>query len=189
MILNLISSLFFSNKIYMAASLNRHYIQGSRALFVVLLATLLDDFAYYIFDNKYALSNFSSIFYFSEIIISCIALCILGRLFNGSQKQLSFNSIFKGFSYTLSPVIFGSLCLIFLSATTNLNIDYYNEMKLGAYLVITVWMWACQFIFISTYFDRITGLSKLIMFTVNIGIYLGMDKFKKFFYLFLSGLQ
>jgi hypothetical protein len=173
----------------MAAGLNRHYIPGSRALAIVLVATLLDDFAYYTFDNKYALSNFSSIFYFSEIIISCFALCILGRLFNGSHKQLSFSSVLKGFSYTLSPVIFGSLWLIFLSATTNLNIDYYNEMKLGAYLVITVWMWICQFIFITTYFDRISTINKLIMFALNIGIYLGVDKFKKFFYLFLSGLQ
>jgi len=189
MILNLLASLFLSNKIYMAAGLNRHYIPGSRALAIVLVATLLDDFAYYTFDNKYALSNFSSIFYFSEIIISCFALCILGRLFNGSHKQLSFSSVLKGFSYTLSPVIFGSLWLIFLSATTNLNIDYYNEMKLGAYLVITVWMWICQFIFITTYFDRISTINKLIMFALNIGIYLGVDKFKKFFYLFLSGLQ
>jgi len=185
----LISSLFFSNKIYMAASLNRHYIQGSRALCIVLLATLLDDFAYYMFDNKYSLSNFSSIFYFSEIIISCFTLCLLGRIFGGSPKQLSFSSVFKAFSFTLSPVIFGSLVLILLSSLTNLNVEYYNQVKLGAYLIITVWMWLCQFIFISTYFDRITGLSKLIMFILNIGIYLGMDKFKKFFYLFFSGLQ
>lgn len=189
MILNLISSLFLSNKIYMAASLNRHYIQGARALFIVVIATLLDDFAYYTFDNKYALSNFSSIFYFSEFVISCLFLCIIARIFGGSPKQLSLSSVFKGFSFTLSPVIFGSLILIILSLSTNLNVEYYNQMKLGAYLVITVWMWVCQFIFISTYFDRITGLSKLIMFAANIGIYLGVDKFKKFFYLFLSGLQ
>jgi len=41
MLLNLLSSLFFSNKIYMAASLNKHYIAGSRAIFIVITATLI----------------------------------------------------------------------------------------------------------------------------------------------------
>jgi hypothetical protein len=189
MILYLLSSLFLSNKIYMAVSLNKHYVPIGRALGIVILATLLDDLAYYVFDNKYALSNFSFIFYLAEIFTSCLMLCIVGRIFGGSHKQLSFSSILKGFSYTLSPVIFGSIVLIILSLTTDLNTEYYDQMKLGAYLVITVWMWLCQLIFISTYFDRISGLNKIIMFALNVGIYLGMDKFKKFFYLFLSGLQ
>ena len=97
MILYLLSSLFLSNKIYMAASLNKHYIPLSRAMFIIILATLLDDIAYYIFDNKYALSNFSSIFYFTEIIISCFALSLFGRLFGGSPKQLSFSAILISF--------------------------------------------------------------------------------------------
>lgn len=189
MILNLLASLFFSNKIYMAASLNKNYIATSRALTIVILATLLDDVAYYVFDNKYALSNFSFIFYFSEIVLSCIFLGLLGRLFGGAPMQLSFSAILKGYSYTLSPVIFGSIVLIILSLTTDCNINYYDQMKLGAFLVITVWMWICQFIFISTYFSRITVFAKLVMFIVNIAIYSGVDKFKKFFYLFLSGLQ
>ena len=46
----------------MAASLNKNYIATSRALTIVILATLLDDVAYYVFDNKYALSNFSLYF-------------------------------------------------------------------------------------------------------------------------------
>ncbi len=189
MILYLISTLFLSNKIYLAAALNRNYIPSSRAIFIVLLATFLDDIAYYIFDNKYALSNFSFIFYFSEILTSCIVLSILGRLFGGSPKQLSFSSILKPFSYTLSPVIFGSILLIIISLTTNLNVNYYEQLKLGAFLIISVWMWICQFIFIFSYFDRVNFLQKLIMFLFNIGIYVGFDKFKKTFYLFLSGLQ
>ena len=189
MIIYLLSSLFLSNKIYMAASLNKNYIPLPRAFFIIILATFLDDIAYYVFDNRYLLSNFSFIFYFSEIILSCIALSLLGRLFGGSHKQLSFSSILKPFSYTLSPVIFGSILLIIISAATNLNIEYYDELKLGAFLVISVWMWICQFIFITTYFDRINMGLKLVMFAANVGIYVGMDKFKKIFYLFLSGLQ
>ena len=173
----------------MAVSLNKHYVPVGRALGIIILATLLDDLAYYVFDSKYALSNFSSIFYLTEILLSCLLLCIAGRLFGGSHKQLSFSAVLKGFSYTLSPVIFGSIVLIIRSLSTDLNTEYYDQMKLGAYLVITVWMWLCQFLFISTYFDRISGLNKIIMFALNVGIYLGMDKFKKFFYLFLSGLQ
>ncbi len=189
MILYLLSSLFLSNKIYMAASLNKHYIPLSRAMFIIILATLLDDIAYYIFDNKYALSNFSSIFYFTEIIISCFALSLFGRLFGGSPKQLSFSAILKPFSYTLSPVIFGSILLIIISLTTECNVTYYDQVKLGAFLIISGWMWICQFIFIATYFDRISLLKKVLLFGINVGIYIGMDKFKKFFYLFLSGLQ
>jgi len=109
--------------------------------------------------------------------------------FWGLTQATFVSAILKGFSYTLSPVIFGSIILIILSLTTNLNTEYYDQVKLGAYLVITVWMWICQFLFISTYFNRISGLNKIIMFALNVGVYLGIDKFKKFFYLFLSGLQ
>ena len=189
MLLNLLSSLFFSNKIYMAASLNKHYIAGSRAIFIVITATLLDDYAYYVFDNNYSLSNFSSIFYFSEFCISVLGLSILGRILGGSPKQLSFKGVFKGFSYTLSPVIFGSIWLIIISSLTNLNVSHHDQVQIGAYLAITVWMWICQFLFVMTYFDKISTIKKLIMFAINILIYLGMDKFKKFFYLFLSGSQ
>ena len=37
---------------------------------------------------------------------------------------------------------------------------------------------ASQFIFISTYFSRITVFGKLVMFIANIAIYSGVDKIK-----------
>ena len=120
----------------MAASLNKNYIATSRALTIVILATLLDDVAYYVFDNKYALSNFSFIFYFSEIVLSCIFLGFLGRLFGGAPMQLSFSAILKGYSYTLSPVIFGSIILIILSLTTSLKLTFSKIMIITIVLSI-----------------------------------------------------
>ena len=132
----------------------------------------------------------ASIFYLAEILTKLfVVMYRWATLLEAHTNNCHSAPVLKGFSYTLSPVIFGSIVLIILSLTTDLNTEYYDQMKLGAYLVITVWMWLCQFLFISTYFDRISGLNKIIMFALNVGIYLGMDKFKKFFYLFFSGLQ
>ena len=119
MFLNLLASFFFSNKIYMAASLNRHYIPGKRALLIVLMATFLDDIAYYCFDSKYALSNYSFIFYLLEIVSTCFVVALLSRIVGCSARQCTFSAIFKGYSYTLSPVIFGSILIIIISLVLN----------------------------------------------------------------------
>ena len=190
MLINLLASCFFSNKIYMAASLNKNYIPGARALFIVILATLLDDVAYYFFDSsKFPLSNFSSIFYFGEIIIACLFLCVAGRLFGGSVRQCTFVAVFKGFSYTLSPVIFGSLWMIGLSAFTDLNITHYKAFNIGSLVVLMCWLWVCQYIFVMTYFSTLKKSRQLILFIGIIAIYLGTQEFKEFAYLFLSGSQ
>ena len=54
MLINLLSTFFLSNKFYQAISLNKNYVSFQRALIIVISATLLDDIAYFIFDNNYA---------------------------------------------------------------------------------------------------------------------------------------
>ncbi len=174
----------------MAASLNKNYIPAGRALLIVILATLLDDVAYYCFDSsKFPLSNFSSIFYFGEIIIACLFLSIIGRSLGGSVRQCTFGAVFKGLSYTLSPVIFGSFWMIGLSTLTDWNVTYYKWFDIGALVILMCWLWVCQYIFIMTYFSKLKKSRKSILFIGMIVIYLGMDKFKEAAYLFLSGSQ
>jgi len=189
MLINLLSTLFFSTKLYLSASLNRYYIPGGRALLIVIVATALDDISYYCFDSKYALDNFSFVFYFCEIIISCFILAIISRLCGGSVRQCAFKSIFKPFSYTLSPVIFGSILLIAISTLTDLNIAYHSQVQIGAFIILTIWLWGCQYLFIMSYFDSLKTIPKLVLFIINISIYLGMHEFKEYFYLFLSESQ
>ncbi|MEE2975519.1 MAG: hypothetical protein VX343_03595 [Thermodesulfobacteriota bacterium] len=194
MFLNLLASFFFSNKVYMAASLNRHYIPGKRALLIVLLATFLDDIAYYCFDSKYALSNFSFIFYFFEIILTCFVVALISRVVGCSARQCTFGAIFKGYSYTLSPVIIGSVIIILLSVSTNWNDPVSNPTSYKVFyystlLVLMVWMFACQYIFFVTYFTSLRISRRVLLFLISTGIYFGIDKFKKSVYLFLSGSQ
>ena len=189
MLINLLSTFFLSNKFYQAISLNKNYISSQKALIIIIIATLLDDVAYYIFDNNYALTNLSSIFYFSEVILSVFAISLLARIFGAGARASQYGSVLRAYSYTLSPVIFGSIILIIVSTTTNCNVTYYDTVKLAAFLVITGWMWLCQFICIQTIFNKLGFLKRMFLFLVTIGIYVGVDKFKKFFYLFLSGSQ
>jgi hypothetical protein len=189
MLINLLSTFFFSNKFYQAISLNKNYISYQKALVLVIVATLLDDVAYYVFDNNYALSNFSSIFYFSEVILSVFVISLFARIFGAGARASQFGLVLRAYSYTLSPVIIGSVILIIISTTTNCNVNYYDAVKLAAFLVITGWMWLCQFICIQTIFIKLGFLKRMFLFLVTVGIYIGVDKFKKFFYLFLSGSQ
>ena len=194
MFLNLLASFFFSNKIYMAASLNRHYIPGKRALLIVLMATFLDDIAYFCVDSKSALSNYSFIFYFLEIVSTCFVVALLSRIVGCSARQCTFSAIFKGYSYTLSPVIFGSILIIIISLVTDLNnpITHPQSYKVFYYLtlfVLMVWMFACQYIFFMTYFTSLSVVRRFSLFAISIGIYFGADKIKKLTYLFLSGSQ
>jgi len=184
MLINLLSTFFFSTRLYTAASLNRHYIPGSRALSIAILATALYDISYYFFDSKHTLGNFSFIFYFSEIIISCFVLAIASRWWGCSARQCSFTSIFKPFSYTFSPVIVGSILLIAISTLTDFSVTYYNQIKIGAFVILVIWLWVCQFFFIMSYFNSLKSGPKLILFIINISTYLGIYKFKEFFYFF-----
>ncbi len=189
MLINLLSTFFLSNKFYQAISLNKNYISSQKALMIIIIATLLDDIAYYIFDNNYALSNFSSIFYFSEVILSVFAISLLARILGAGARISQFGLVLRAYAYTLAPVIFGSIILIIVSTTTNCNVSHYDTVKLAAFLVITGWMWLCQFICIQTIFNKLGFIKRMFLFLVIVGIYVGVDKFKKFFYLFLSGSQ
>ena len=42
---------------------------------------------------------------------------------------------------------------------------------------------------IDNYYEKLGFIKKMFLFLVTVGIYVGVDKFKKFFYLFLSGSQ
>ena len=189
MLINLLSTFFLSNKFYQAISLNKNYVSFQRALIIVISATLLDDIAYFIFDNNYSLSNFSSIFYFSEVILSVFAVSLLARIFGAGARISQFGSVFRAYAYTLSPVIFGSIILIIVSTTTNCNVSHYDTVKLAAFLVITGWMWLCQFLCIQTIFNKLGFIKKMFLFLDTVGINVGVDKFKKVIYLFLSGSQ
>lgn len=182
MLINLLSTFFFSNKFYLSISTNKNYISSFRALAIITIATLLDDIAYYFFDNKYLLSNFSFIFYFSEIMLSVALLSFLGRIMGAGARISQFNSVMKAYSYTLSPVIFGSIILLLVSILTNLNTLYPKAVSLGALIILMVWMWICQFIMIQTLFSKLGFISRLILFLITVGTYYGVDKFKKFFY-------
>ena len=101
----------------------------------------------------------------------------------GAGPRISqFNSVMKAYSYTLSPVIIGSIILLLVSILTNLNTLYPKAVSLGALVILMFWMWICQFIMIQTLFSRLGFISRLILFLITVGAYYGVDKFKKFFY-------
>lgn len=182
LLINLLSTFFFSNKFYLSISTNKNYITTFKAFSIIIVTTLLDDIAYYFFDNKYSLSNLSFIFYFSEIILSVLLLSFFARIMGAGARVAQFNSVLKAYSYTLSPVIFGSIILFLVSILTNLNTLYPKAVSLGALIVLMFWMWICQFIMIQTLFSRLGFISRLILFLITIGTYYGVDRFKKFFY-------
>ena len=163
MLINLLSTFFLSNKFYQAIGLNKNYISSQKALIIIIIATLLDDIAYYIFDNNYALSNFSSIFYFSEVILSVFAISLLARIL-GAGARISQFGLVLGLMHTLSSRHFGSIILIIVSTTTNCNVSHYDTVKLAAFLVITGWMWLCQFICIQTIFNKLSFIKECFYF-------------------------
>jgi|TARA_B100000131_G_scaffold90713_1_gene87484 hypothetical protein len=182
MLINLLSTFFFSNKFFLSISTNKNYISSAKALYIIIVATALDDIAYYIFDNKYALSNFSFIFYISEIFISIFLLSFFARIMGAGAKVSQFSTIMKSYSYSLSPVIFGSILLILISSITNLNTMYPKAVSIGALIVLMGWMWICQFIMIQTIFSRLGFIARLFLFSISVSTYYGIDVFKKYFY-------
>tara|TARA_Y100001970_G_scaffold291092_1_gene427037 strand:- start:6373 stop:6930 length:558 start_codon:yes stop_codon:yes gene_type:complete len=183
MLINLLSTFFLSTKFYLSIHDNKNYIPTSKALNVIIIATLLDDVAYYVFDNKYALSNFSFIFYFFEIIISVFFLSMFSRLLGAGHKISQYNLILKAYSYTLSPVIIGSIILIIISISTSLNETHPQALSIGALIVLMGWLWVCQFLMINTIFKKIGFIKRIFLFLITVSIYIGMDKFKKFIYM------
>ncbi|NSW98280.1 hypothetical protein CL641_000845 [bacterium] len=121
--------------------------------------------------------------------MSVFAISLLARILGAGARISQFGLVFRAYAYTLAPVIFGSIILIIVSTTTNCNVSHYDTVKLAAFLVITGWMWLCQFICIQTIFNKLGFVKRMFLFLVIVGIYVGVDKFKKFFYLFLSGSQ
>ena len=88
----------------------------------------------------------------------------------------------KSYSYSLSPVIFGSILLILISSITNLNTMYPKAVSIGALIILMGWMWICQFIMIQTIFSRLGFIARLFLFSISVSTYYGIDVFKKYFY-------
>ena len=108
---------------------------------------------------------------------------MFSRLLGAGHRISQYNLILKAYSYTLSPVIIGSIILIIISIFTSLNETHPQALSIGALIVLMGWLWVCQFLMINTIFKKIGFIKRIFLFLITVGIYIGMDKFKKFIYM------